>query len=167
MCSHRSPHSAKGDSVASLVLLGLAAGIGWWSSPEIVYFLVPAVPHTQFSATTDTLTASSEIVGSNPRDGRSLAGRRSLSHWQDSWSERCPVGVEREVRLRIAQAEQHQSPGIEPNELFNRLATSSGTAFPSKSAFRTRSARVWSLRETASGFSVHTWDHSATWRRSS
>jgi hypothetical protein len=29
-------------SVFDFVLLGLAAGVGWWSSPEIVYYLIPA-----------------------------------------------------------------------------------------------------------------------------
>jgi hypothetical protein len=31
------------DRALTFVLLGLAAGLGWWSSPEIVYFGVPAV----------------------------------------------------------------------------------------------------------------------------
>ena len=29
--------------VADFVLLGLLAGVGWWSSPEIVYYVVPAM----------------------------------------------------------------------------------------------------------------------------
>ncbi|MFZ0667108.1 MAG: glycosyltransferase family 39 protein, partial [Acidimicrobiales bacterium] len=33
---------ARRESLLVVLGLGLAAGVGWWSSPEIVYFLVPA-----------------------------------------------------------------------------------------------------------------------------
>lgn len=33
---------ATGDAAGGTAWLGLLAGVGWWSSPEIVYYLLPA-----------------------------------------------------------------------------------------------------------------------------
>ena len=40
---------AEHPSAPNIAVLGLVAGIGWWSSPEIVYFAVPSVAYLLFS----------------------------------------------------------------------------------------------------------------------
>ena len=40
---------AEHPSALNIAVLGLVAGIGWWSSPEIVYFAVPSVAYLLFS----------------------------------------------------------------------------------------------------------------------
>ena len=56
---------------ATRVVLGLAAGVGWWASPEIVYFVVPAVV---------LLVASWNRLYATP----SGAGRRWSAPWHVS-----------------------------------------------------------------------------------
>ena len=46
---------------ATRVLLGLAAGVGWWASPEIAYFVIPAV--VLLVASWDRLYAGSSGAG--------------------------------------------------------------------------------------------------------
>ena len=86
------------DRVLDFVALGGFVGLGWWASPEIVYFLLPA---------------ALLLGGAIARGGRDGAWwLRRLSAGDRGVRDRCaPVAVgERAVGLRVARLEQ--VPGI-------------------------------------------------------
>ncbi len=111
--------------------LGLAFGVGWWSSPEIVYFLIPVV------------SVVAVAVYRQQRDGR-LARVGVLLFLVLS----CGVlgalpWILTNVRSGFASLSMSSSPVYEPSTYLHRLGTVFGRTMPMMLGLRTSPGGTW------------------------
>ena len=122
---------------ATHVILGLAAGIGWWASPEIGYFVIPAV--VLLVAGWNRLYAP-PVRGAAPLV-RSMA-RRPLCPDRTGRHRRCPplALLEPEVELRLVASRQSCAPAV---RLWTRVSIFFHDVLPSQLGVRTTPGGAW------------------------
>jgi hypothetical protein len=111
--------------------LGLAFGVGWWSSPEIVYFLIPVVPVVAVALHRQPRRGRLARIGVLLLPVLSFAGIGALP-----W-------ILTNVRSGFASLSMSASPVYEPSTYLQRLGTALGRTMPMMLGLRTSPGGTW------------------------
>jgi hypothetical protein len=111
--------------------LGLAIGVGWWSSPEIVYFLIPVAPIVAAAVYRQEHNGRPSRAGVLLLSILSCAGLGSLP-----W-------ILTNVRSGFASLSMTASPVYQSSTYLHRLGTAFGKTMPMMLGLRTSPGGAW------------------------